>query len=273
MSKIMDMKRKVQRKAEKVILDEVVKRLEKAVELKDQGKDAEGDMVMKEMKEWLKRICPDEEKELSEFVIDRSILPKEGEVVAIGDKVWLGVIKKDEKEKYLSVSEEYSTMKNYYQNEQLREKTWQDFLADSTFVCSIYEKETNEYVGYCSIREFVKGDWELAIELMPEACHKGYGTEALPLLMHTIYKLTGRRFYRARVEIDNHPSQGLMKKLGAIPNGVSEFIIHGDEIKKFQEDNKDLITDEIRTVAAEFCMEAEDILGYVLEYRFDVEKV
>lgn len=30
--------------------------------------------------------------------------------------------------------------------------------------------------------------------------------------------------------------------------------------------------DEIREVAAEFCMDAEDILGYVLEYRFDVEK-
>lgn len=273
MSKIMDMKRKVQRKAEKVILDEVVKRLEKAVELKDQGKDAEGDMVMKEMKEWLNLVFPDKENELSESGVERATLPQEGEVVAVGDKVWLGVIKKDEKEKYLSVSEEYSTMKNYYQNERLREETWQDFLVDSTFVCSIYEKETKEYVGYCSIREFVKGDWELAIELIPEACHKGYGTEALPLLMQAVHKLTSRRFYRARVEIDNHASQGLMKKLGAIPNGVSEFLIHGDEIKRFQEDNKDLITDEIREVAVEFCMEAEDILGYVLEYRLDVEKV
>ena len=34
-----------------------------------------------------------------------------------------------------------------------------------------------------------------------------------------------------------------------------------------------MITDEIRNVAEEFCMEAEDILGYVLEYRFDAEKL
>lgn len=27
-----------------------------------------------------------------------------------------------------------------------------------------------------------------------------------------------------------------------------------------------MITDEIRSVAEEFCMDAEDILGYVLEY-------
>ena len=32
-----------------------------------------------------------------------------------------------------------------------------------------------------------------------------------------------------------------------------------------------MITDEIREVAEEFCMEAEDLLGYVLEYRFDME--
>lgn len=114
--------------------------------------------------------------------------------------------------------------------------------------------------------------WKLAIELKPEECHKGYGTEALPLLMQAMHRLTGRRYFRARVEIDNHASQGLMKKLGATPNGISEFLFHGKETEKFQEENMENITDEIREVAAEFCMDAEDILGYVLEYRFDVEK-
>jgi len=91
--------------------------------------------------------------------------------------------------------------------------------------------------------------------------------------MQAMHKLTGRRCFRARVEIDNHASQGLMKKLGATSNGISEFLLHGEEIEKFQEENKENITDEIREVAAEFCMDAEDILGYVLEYRFDVERM
>ena len=116
----------------------------------------------------------------------------------------------------------------------------------------------------------VQGDWELAIELKPEACHKGYGTEALTLLMQEMNRLTGKRFFRARVEIDNHASQRLMKKLGGIPDGISEFLIHGEEIEEFQAEHKELITDEIRAVAEEFCMEAEEILGYVLEYRFDM---
>ena len=63
-----------------------------------------------------------------------------------------------------------------------------------------------------------------------------------------------------------------MRKLGAIPNGISEFILHGEELEKFQNENKEMITEEIRNVAEEFCMDAEDILGYVLEYRIDMEK-
>ena len=90
--------------------------------------------------------------------------------------------------------------------------------------------------------------------------------------MENVHNLTGRRFFRVRVEIDNHASQGLMKKLGAYPNGISEFWLHGDEIERFQEEYKYMITDEIRNVAEEFCMDAEDIMGYVLEYRFDIEK-
>ncbi len=50
-------------------------------------------------------------------------------------------------------------------------------------------------------------------------------------------------------------------------------MLRGEEIEKFQEAHKDMITDEIRAVAAEFCIDAEDIFGYVLEYRFDVEKI
>ena len=119
----------------------------------------------------------------------------------------------------------------------------------------------------------IKDDWELAIELFPEVCHKGYGTEALFLLMQVLHRLTGRRYYHTKVEIDNYASQGLMKKLGAIPNGISEFLLQGEAIEKFQEDYKHMITDEIRSVANEFCMEAEDILGYVLEYRFDVRNL
>lgn len=276
MSKMMDFKYEMFNKMERAVLEELLKHLEKITQLDKDGKEEERDLAMEDMKVWVKAMREDAQKKSplkEDAVINRSELPQEGEVVAIGDTVWLGVIKKDEKDNYLLVSYEYSSLKKSYKDEKFRDEKWNDFLDESSFVCSIYKKETNEYVGYCSVRNLVKGDWELAIELLPDACHKGYGTEALSLFMYEMNRLTGKRFFRTRVEIDNHASQGLMKKLGATPNGVSEFLIHGDEIEKFQEEYKDMITDEIRAVAADFCMEAEDILGYVLEYRFDIEHV
>lgn len=75
------------------------------------------------------------------------------------------------------------------------------------------------------------------MELLPEECHKGYGTEALKMFMDAVHKITGRRFFRARVAVDNHASQGLVRKLGATPNGISEYLLRGEEIKKLDGKN------------------------------------
>ncbi len=276
MGMLTEKKQKIKKEAERAILEDAKRRLETALKLKEQGKDAEGDKIINDMVEWLDGLAQGIEETIGtkkQSPIERSSFPQSGDSVAEGDKVRLCVIREDEKEKYLAVSYEYSFMKGAYKEEGFREATWQEFLSDNAFVCSIYDKVSGEYVGYCSIKDFTKDNWELAIELKLDECHKGYGAESLSLLMQAVHRLTDRRYFRARVEIDNHASQGLMKKLGAIPNGISEFLLHGDEIEKFQEEHKDMITDEIRDVAAEFCMDAEDILGYVLEYRFDVEKV
>lgn len=276
MGKITESKHHMQEEANQAVVEETLRRLEIALELKKQGKEDEGDKALDDIKDWLEEMIQGMEREAEseeQPVGSRSSLPQSGEVVAEGKKVILGVLKEDEKEKYLAVSFAYSYMKSAYNEEKFREATWDDFLSNRSFVCSIYEKVSREYVGYCSIKSLVKNDWELAMELEPDACHKGYGTEALLLFMELIHRLTGTRFFRARVEIDNHVSQGLMKKIGATPNGISEFLLHGEDIEKFQKKHKDMITDEIRAVAVEFCMEAEDILGYVLEYRIDWETI
>lgn len=204
-------------------------------------------------------------------VVNRSDLPGAGAIVATGDKVVLSVIRDAEREAYVAISYEYSFYKRWFERKEFVTALWEDFISETAFVCSIYGRDTGAYLGYCSIKDLTKENLEVAIELLPEYCHMGYGTEALSLLLDNVYRLTGRRYYRARVAIDNFESQGLMKKLGAVPNGVSEFLLHGDAIEMFKEENKDEITDEIRAVAKEFGMEAEDILGYVLEYRFDME--
>lgn len=189
MGMLADMIKRFNSKTEQAIVQEVIKRLETAIELKDQGKDAEGDAAVNDMKDWLEGVIQGIEKSIGpeeKPVIERSSLPKSGAVIAEGEQIILGVVKKDEREKYLAVSYEYSCMKGAYKDEKFCDSIWNEFLDDCSFVCSIYDKKSSEYVGYCSIKNLTKEDWELAIELKPEECHKGYGTEALPLLMQAV---------------------------------------------------------------------------------------
>ena len=64
--------------------------------------------------------------------------------------------------------------------------------------------------------------------------------------MKKLALLTKNRFFRARVDIDNVASQSLMKKLGAYPNGVSEFMLHGKNLEEFKKDNIDMINDQYK---------------------------
>lgn len=62
MGKITELKHKLQKKAGQVIVEEAIKRLEAAIELKDQGKDVEGDKVVNDMKDWLDGLIEEFEK-------------------------------------------------------------------------------------------------------------------------------------------------------------------------------------------------------------------
>ena len=59
---ISEMKRKIKNKAERALIEEAIKCLESAIELKEQGKEAEGDAVVNDMKDWLNGIIDGIEK-------------------------------------------------------------------------------------------------------------------------------------------------------------------------------------------------------------------
>ena len=84
---------------------------------------------------------------------------------------------------------------------------------------------TNEFVGYCGIKNLTQEIPELAIELLSKYRKNGYGFQALSLLMDQFSEITGEHVFRSRVEVDNYASQALHRKLGAVPNGMSEFLI------------------------------------------------
>lgn len=258
---------------EKTIYTDIIAELEEAIVLSNSGKEKESNDAVNAIKEKLeKRIYEIEKMKEAESVrnIDKIFFPDHGEVFAANDKICIRVIQESEKNDYIAVSYEYSCMKGVFKEKNFRDELWKSFMSKQSFVCSIYDQATGNYLGYCSIKDLRKQDWELAIELKSEWCHRGYGTEAVSLFLRKLGVLTGNRFFRVRVDIDNYASQALMKKLGAYPNGISEFLLKGEELEKFREKNKAMIDDKIRAVAEEFCMDPEDILGYVLEYRIDI---
>ena len=257
----------------KKVLKDAQNQLEEALRLLENGEKDAVCNIVNQLKENLeKRIELENTKCKSESTekFDKSIFPKTGMLIGEDRDVVMFVTKASEKEEYLSLSHTYSQMKNAYKDEKFLEKIWNSFIGENVFACSVYDKKTKTFVGYCTIKELRQKEWELAIELKPEWCHRGYGTQALTLFVNCVTEITGNYIYRARVEIDNYASQALLKKLGAYPNGISEYELHGKNLDQFKRENTDLIDDKLQAVAEEFCMEAEDILGYVLEYRLEV---
>ena len=200
---------------------------------------------------------------------NRMRLPKDGAILAENDNILLKAVSEEQKDYMLSVSYECSFLKHEFKNETYRKYLWEEFIRENVANYCIYIKDTNDFVGYCGIKNLTVEIPELAIELLPKYRQHGYGFQALSLLMDQFFMITGEHVFRSRVEVDNYASQALHRKLGAVPNGMSEFLLHGEEITKYQKENQHLIDDNIRKLAADFGVEPIEILGHVLEYRIE----
>jgi hypothetical protein len=98
---------------------------------------------------------------------------------------------------------------------------------------------------------------------------RGIGTESLRLLMKALKRRTGESVYRGRVDADNEASIGMMRKLGAKPNGISESFLHGERLMHYQRQSKYLIDGRLQELAEEFAVPAEELLGHLLEFRIE----
>ena len=250
----------------------VLEQLEKAISLKEDGLIPESDAVMNMLSLEVEKIMAqfDEPKEKIENLnFDKSTLSRRGRLLAENDMVMLRNISDEDYEDYMKVSYECAIMKSAFKEDTFKKDLWESFLSDTAANFSIYDKVSGEYVGCCGIKNINVENWELVIELLKKYRHRGYGYHALVVMLNALTELTGKPAYRSRVDSDNYASQNLMKKLGAKPNGISEMFIHGEYLRKFQEENKDLIDDKLRKLAKEFHVAPIDLIGHVLEFRID----
>lgn len=252
--------------------DSILEQLEKAISLKEDGLILESDAVVNMLSLEVKKIMAqfDEPKEKTENLnFDKSILPKNGKFLAENGRVVLRAVSDEDYENYMEVSYECSIMRGAFKDDAFKKDLWESFLSDTAVNFSIFDIVTGEYVGYCGIKNINVENWELVIELLKKYRHREYGYHALVVMLNALTELTGKTTYRSRVDSDNYASQNLMKKIGAIPNGISEIFIHGEDLRKFQEENKDLIDDKLRKLAREFHVAPIDLIGHVLEFRID----
>ena len=252
--------------------DSLLEQLEKAISLKEDGLILESDAVINMLSLEVEKIMAefDEPKEKIENLnFDKSTLPRRGQLLAENDMVMLRAISDEDYEDYMKISYECAIMKSAFKEDAFKKDLWESFLSDTAANFSIFDKVTGEYVGYCGIKNLSAENWELVIELLKKYRHRGYGYHALVVMLNALTELAGKTAYRSRVDSDNYASQNLMKKLGAKPNGISEIFIHGEDLRKFQEENKYLIDDKLRKLAKEFHVAPIDLIGHVLEFRID----
>lgn len=198
----------------------------------------------------------------------KKIFPLDGMVFGETEKILLKSISQNEYENYMNVSYECSIMKEFFKDALFKQDLWETFTENSRACFSIYDKPTNQFIGYCGIKNLKKEIWELEMELLKKFRNQGYGYHALQVLLNEVNKLTGINVFRCRVDPENYASQSLLNKLGAKPNGTSELFLQGDHLLEFQNENQALCDDpKIIMLANQFNLKPIDIIGHVLEYQ------
>ena len=134
-------------------------------------------------------------------------------------------------------------------------------------------RKDGAYVGYCGIKSTAEENWEIAIELLPQWTNQGIGFTAITAMMDAIATRLGVSRFRVRIDPGNRASQKLFEKLGAQPNGISEFLIHDQAaLEKVEEDNLHFIDENLIALAAQFDVEPRKLLSHVLEYTLTYQQ-
>lgn len=181
-----------------------------------------------------------------------------------GDLLLRDVLDSD-KDGYLRLQQEYSSLRSLLYDERYCEKIWRDHTDHISLILTI--TKDGEYVGYCGIKDLSKERWEIVIELLPKWTHQRIGSSAIPAMLDALKCRLSVDHFRVRIDPTNLASQGLFEKLGAKPNGISKFVLQSEEeIQKCEETNLHLIDDRLVTVAKKFDVEPRKLLSHVLEY-------
>lgn len=184
------------------------------------------------------------------------------------DKIVLRKPTECDRLQFLKLKEIYSATPNLFSDPKMRSMFWNEHTGAKEIMCTIANRQTDEYIGYCGIKDVNDDIWEIAVELFEEYHGKGIGTLSVSRLLDTVSYRCGKNDFRVRIDPFNIASQALFEKLGAKPNGISEFGVHDAELlRQCEEENLSLIDEQLEATAQKFHVEARKLLSHVLEYK------
>ncbi|NBH15028.1 N-acetyltransferase [Lachnospiraceae bacterium] len=189
-----------------------------------------------------------------------------GECITVKDNIILRKVQDSDKDIFIELQEENNIVKSMLKEEAYRNMLWNEHIEYKALMFSIIVND--EYVGYCGIKNITHEQWEIAIEILYKWKHKGIGYKAVSVMLDEIKNRLNVSKFRVRIDAENYPSQKLFEKLGAEPNGISEFMLHGEaDIQRCEEENLHLIDERMQELASKFNVEPKKLLSHVLEYR------
>ena len=180
---------------------------------------------------------------------------------------WLILRKVEEADRdgYIGLQKAYNLMKSMLKEETYCDMVWREHQEPKALMFSIIKD--GQYIGYCGIKNTSQEPWEIAIEILPDWTNQGIGRIAIDGMLDAVKARLGINQFRVRINPGNHASQKMFEKLGAIPNGISEFLIHDKAtLEKCEEDNLHLIDADTISLAGKFGVEPRKLLSHILEY-------
>ena len=191
---------------------------------------------------------------------------KVGNIKKSDAHVCIKEVNETDREWFLELQKETCIMKSMLKEECYRIMLWNEHVQDKTMMFTI--EVDGEYAGYCGINNLARENWEIAIELKKRFHNKGVGYTAISIMLTEIKSRLGRDMFRVKIDSDNYASQSLFEKLGAVPFGIAECMLHReDDIIRCEEENLDAIDEKLIQLAEKFKVEPRKLLSHVLEYE------
>lgn len=189
-----------------------------------------------------------------------------GDVEKSDAHVYIREVKEIDRDQFIELKKETCIMKSMLKEESYRKMMWNEHIQDKSMMFTI--EVDGEYTGYCGINNLSCEDWEISIELLKKFRNKGIGYTAISIMLSEIKSRLSINKFIIRISPDNYASQRLFEKLGAVPYGIAEYLLHDeDDILLCEEENIDAIDESLMQVAKKFGVEPRQLLSHVLEYK------